>query len=73
MQLTIIAAGSRPDVQHYGALGKGLKNAGHAARVLASPDFQDLTTSHGLTFFNLGGSMESVALGMEGLLKSGGS
>ncbi|MCJ7678020.1 MAG: glycosyltransferase [Anaerolineales bacterium] len=71
MQVTIIAAGSRGDVQPYVALGKGLKEAGHTVRVLASLDFQDLITAHGLAFFDMGGSIESVAQGMQGLLERG--
>jgi len=71
MQVTIIAAGSRGDVQPYVALGKGLKEAGHTVRVLASLDFQDLITAQGLAFFDMGGSIESVAQGMQGLLERG--
>ena len=71
MKVTIIAAGSRGDVQPYVALGKGFKEAGHTARVLASGDFQGLVTEHGLDFFDMGGSMQSVAQGMESLLEQG--
>jgi len=71
MKVTIIAAGSRGDVQPYVALGKGLKEAGHATGVLASQDFQNLITAHGLEFFDMGGSMEAVAQSMEGLLEQG--
>jgi sterol 3beta-glucosyltransferase len=71
MKVTIIAPGSRGDVQPYVALGKGLKEAGHAVRVLASQDFRDLVTAHGLDFFDLGGSMQTVAQGMQDLLEQG--
>jgi len=71
MQITIIGAGSRGDVQPYVALGKGLKEAGHTVRVLASQDFQKLITAHGLEFFDMGGSMESVTQSMQGLLEQG--
>jgi UDP:flavonoid glycosyltransferase YjiC (YdhE family) len=71
MKITIISAGSRGDVQPYVALGKGLKEAGHAVGVLASQDFQNLITAHGLEFFDMGGSMESVAQSMQGLLEQG--
>ncbi|MCX6071746.1 MAG: glycosyltransferase [Chloroflexi bacterium] len=71
MQATIIAAGSRGDVQPYVALGHGLKDAGHTVRVLASDDFRELITDHGLTFFDIGGSMESVTRSMEGVLEGG--
>lgn len=71
MKVTMIAAGSRGDVQPYIALGKGLKAAGHTVGVLASQDFQNLITAHGLDFFDLGGSMEAVAQNMQGLLEQG--
>lgn len=71
MRATLIAAGSRGDVQPYVALGTGLRRAGHTVRVLASPDFRELITSHDLEFFDLGGSIQSVAQGMEGLLEGG--
>jgi sterol 3beta-glucosyltransferase len=69
MKVSIVAAGSQGDVQPYVALGNGLKEAGHIVHVLASQDFQELITAHGLRFYNMGGSIESVAQGMEGLLE----
>lgn len=71
MQATIIAAGSRGDVQPYVALGKGLQEAGHTVSFLASSDFEGLVAAHGLTFFDMGGSIEAVARGMQGLLEGG--
>ena len=71
MQATIIAAGSRGDVQPYIALGAGLKGAGHTVRVLASSDFRQLILSHELAFYDMGGSIQSVAQSMEGLLEGG--
>jgi sterol 3beta-glucosyltransferase len=71
MKVSIVAAGSQGDVQPYVALGNGLKEAGHIVHVLASQDFQELITAHGLRFYNMGGSIESVAQGMEGLLEGG--
>ena len=71
MKVTIIAAGSRGDVQPYVALGKGLKEAGHTVRVLAFQDFQNLITAHGLEFFDMDGSIETVAQSMEDLLEQG--
>jgi sterol 3beta-glucosyltransferase len=44
MKITIIAPGSRGDVQPYVALGRGLKNAGHDINILASQDFQKWIT-----------------------------
>ena len=71
MKITFIATGSRGDVQPYVALGKGLKEAGYIVGVLASQNFQNLITAHGLEFFDMGGNMETVAQSMEGLLEQG--
>ena len=71
MLITIIAPGSRGDVQPYVALGKGLKDAGHTVRVLTSQDFQDLVMAYGLDFFDLGGNMQAIAHSMQGLLEQG--
>jgi UDP:flavonoid glycosyltransferase YjiC (YdhE family) len=71
MQATIIAAGSRGDVQPYVALGKGLKEAGHMVSFLASSDFEGLVAVHGLTFFDMGASIEAVARHMQGQLEGG--
>ena len=71
MQITIIAPGSRGDVQPYVALGKGLKTAGHTVRLLTTHDFQDLVTAHSLDFFDVGGDMETIARGMQTLLEQG--
>ncbi|MBA2682007.1 MAG: glycosyltransferase family 1 protein [Ktedonobacteraceae bacterium] len=66
MQITIIAGGSRGDVQPYVALGKGLKDAEHRVRILTSDDFQSLVADYGLDFFSTGGSAEAFARGMRG-------
>ena len=71
MQITIIASGSRGDVQPYVGLGKGLREAGHTVRVLATQDFQNLITAHGLDFVDMGGSIEAVAQSMQALLEQG--
>jgi len=61
MQITIIAGGSRGDVQPYVALGKGLKESGHTVRVLAPQDYQDLITAYGLAFFDMGSGVKTMA------------
>ncbi len=71
MQVTIIAGGSRGDVQPYVALGKGLKEAGHTVRILSSDDFHDLITDYGLDFFTTGGSAQAVAQNLQALLEQG--
>jgi sterol 3beta-glucosyltransferase len=71
MKITIIAPGSRGDVQPNVALGKGLKDAGHIVRFLAGSDFRELVSAYGLEFFDLGSSMQSAAQGMQDLLEKG--
>lgn len=61
MHIAIIALGSRGDVQPYIALGKGLKEAGHTIRLIATQDFEALVKSHGLEFWPIrGNSQESI-------------
>lgn len=61
MQITIIAGGSRGDVQPYVALGKGLKESGHTVRILAPQDYQDLIVAYGLDFFDMGDGVKMMA------------
>ena len=42
MTISIVASGSRGDVQPYIALGQGLKAAGYHIRLLASENFEPL-------------------------------
>ena len=61
MHIAIIALGSRGDVQPYIALGRGLKEAGHIVRLIATQDFEALVKSHGLEFWPIrGNSQESI-------------
>ncbi|MDZ4768971.1 MAG: glycosyltransferase [Chloroflexota bacterium] len=60
MKISIVASGSRGDVQPYIALGKGLKNAGYTVRVLTSDDFRSLVVEAGLAFSSAGESVEAV-------------
>ncbi|MBN2006867.1 MAG: glycosyltransferase family 1 protein [Anaerolineae bacterium] len=71
MQITLIAAGSRGDVQPYVALGKGLHHAGHRVHVLTSTDFQQLVADQGLVFFDMGGSAEAALQARPDLLDNG--
>jgi sterol 3beta-glucosyltransferase len=48
MNITIIAYGTRGDVQPVVALGKGLVAAGHRVRMIASPNFRDFIALHGM-------------------------
>lgn len=60
MRISVVASGTRGDVQPYIALGKGLKDAGYTLRVLTSDDFEALVTGAGLTFSSAGESVEAV-------------
>jgi sterol 3beta-glucosyltransferase len=60
MQVSIIAVGSRGDVQPIIALGKGLHDAGYRVRVIAGENFESFITEHGLEFASLG--VDMVAL-----------
>lgn len=60
MNISILASGTRGDVQPYIALGAGLKQAGHSIRVLTSDDFEGLVTGAGLEFGSTGDSIEAM-------------
>src|SRR5688500_11006006 len=55
MHITILAYGSRGDVQPYVALGLGLKQAGHSIRIGAPELFRSFVTQYGLEFASLAG------------------
>ena len=57
--ISIVASGSRGDVQPYVALGKGLKAAGYGVRLLTSDDFEALVTEAGLGFASTGSSTQA--------------
>jgi sterol 3beta-glucosyltransferase len=73
MQITIIAMGSRGDVQPYVALGKGLKAAGHSIRLATHENFESLVNSHGLEFYPMKGNVQAFLEDHENrrLLESG--
>ena len=52
--ISIVASGTRGDVQPYVALGAGLRTAGYAVRVVSSDDFEALVTEAGLDFASTG-------------------
>lgn len=60
MRISVVASGSRGDVQPYIALGKGLKDAGYRVRIVTSDDFESLVTGAGLDFSSGGESVEAV-------------
>ena len=54
MRITILAFGSRGDVQPYVALGLGLQQAGHQILVCTGDDFETFVTARGLDFHPAG-------------------
>lgn len=65
MRLTLIAAGSRGDVQPYVALGQGLQRAGHAVRFVTTQDFAPLAAAHGLDVHPVALSVEDALGGRD--------
>jgi sterol 3beta-glucosyltransferase len=63
MRITIIAVGTRGDVQPFLALGKGLEQVGHQVCVVAGADFQSWIEEHGLQAAD---SMVDIQSVMEG-------
>lgn len=55
MQITILAVGSRGDVQPYVALGQGLQAAGFEVRLATHAAFEDFVRAHGLGYAPLVG------------------
>lgn len=60
MMISIVASGTRGDVQPYIALGVGLKAAGHTVQILSSDDFAGLVHEAGLIFRSTGSSLEQI-------------
>jgi sterol 3beta-glucosyltransferase len=60
MRITIIAMGSRGDIQPYIALGKGLKAAGHFVRLMSHENFGRLVSSYGLDFWPVAGDVQAL-------------
>ena len=55
MRLTILAVGTRGDVQPYAALGSGLRRGGHTVRLATHERFRGLVEDCGLEFHALPG------------------
>ncbi len=67
MHCTILAIGSRGDVQPLIALGAGLKAAGFGIRCGAPVDFEEVVRSYGLEFFPLTGNASRFFGGRAGI------
>ena len=59
-RITILALGSRGDVQPFVALGLGLIRAGHTVRIAAAQDYESLVREHDLPFAPLMGRIAGV-------------
>ncbi|MGB3713182.1 MAG: glycosyltransferase, partial [Candidatus Promineifilaceae bacterium] len=60
MRITIIALGSRGDVQPYVPLGTGLQSAGHRVRIATFKEFAPLILNAGLDFYPLQGDAREL-------------
>jgi len=60
MKLTIIALGSRGDVQPCVALGRGLADAGYAVRIVTLANFEPLVRQQSLEFFPVEGDAQAL-------------
>ncbi|MFQ5416477.1 MAG: glycosyltransferase [Myxococcota bacterium] len=54
MRVAIVVEGTRGDVHPMLALGRSLMSAGHAVRLCAPPDFEDVVRAEGMDFVALG-------------------
>ena len=64
MLITILAGGTRGDVQPFIALGLELKRTGQQVRIATFKNFENLVNSQGLDFYSLKGDVASVALSL---------
>lgn len=60
MRFTIVAVGTRGDVQPYVALGVGLRASSHSVRVATHSGFESLVGRHGLGFSPVAGDPRPV-------------
>ncbi|MFZ5881898.1 MAG: glycosyltransferase [Chloroflexota bacterium] len=60
MHITILALGSRGDVQPYATLGKGLKSAGHSVRFITFESFASLVAENELDFHPIQGNAQAL-------------
>jgi sterol 3beta-glucosyltransferase len=58
--LTVIAIGSRGDVQPIVALGRGLSDAGYAIRLVTLQSFELMVRREGLEFFPVEGDAQAL-------------
>jgi UDP:flavonoid glycosyltransferase YjiC (YdhE family) len=77
MHITILALGSRGDIQPYATLGKGLKSVGHQVRFITFENFAALVAENELDFHPIRGNAEALVANagadMLALIRSFGS
>src|SRR5512135_2003468 len=75
MRITLLAAGSRGDIQPYLALGVGLQTAGHRVRFAAFRNYAAFAESYGLEFAPVDADFQAIMGGADGqgMVASGGS
>ena len=77
MHISILALGSRGDVQPYATLGTGLKSAGHEVRFITFESFASLVAENKLDFHPIQGNAQTLVTNggadMLGLVRSFGS
>jgi sterol 3beta-glucosyltransferase len=77
MHITILALGSRGDVQPYATLGKGLKSVGHQVRFITFESFASLVAENELDFYPIHGNAQALVANagadMLALIRSFGS
>lgn len=61
MLITILAIGTRGDVQPYLALGAALKKAGHRVRLAAFENYSEWVKNQGLEFYPVRGDVSKIA------------
>jgi sterol 3beta-glucosyltransferase len=64
LHITLLAYGSRGDVEPFVALGKGLLRAGYRVRLAAPAVFSSLVTSAGIDFVGLPGEPDQLVQGL---------
>jgi sterol 3beta-glucosyltransferase len=65
MDVTLIAIGTRGDVQPMTALGRGLRRRGHTVRVLAGNEYRSLVELQDLQYLPLGSPISSLMTGSD--------
>jgi UDP:flavonoid glycosyltransferase YjiC (YdhE family) len=65
-QITILAVGSRGDVQPYCALALGLQLAGYQVRIATHYNFEDFVRNQGLEFAPIAGNFQELLQSEEG-------